>query len=30
MTFTPAAGLNPSECPIDGKSMGDWIELDGV
>lgn len=27
LTFTPAAGLNPSETMIDGKSMGDLIEL---
>ena len=27
MTFTPAAAINPSECLIDGQSMGDCIEL---
>ena len=27
MTFTPAAGLNPSETLIDGKQMGEYIYL---
>lgn len=28
MTFTPAAGMNPSETLIDGKQMGEYISLD--
>lgn len=28
MTFTPAAGICPSETEIDGKPMGDYIDLD--
>lgn len=28
MTFTPAAGIFPSEAPLEGKSMGDYINLD--
>lgn len=28
MTFTPAAGMNPSEALIDGKQMGEYISLD--
>lgn len=28
MTFTPAAGMNPSETLIDGKHMGEFIRLD--
>ena len=27
MTFTPAAALNPSECPVDGKSLGELLQL---
>lgn len=27
MTFTPAAGMNPSETLIDGKQMGEYIRL---
>ena len=27
MTFTPAAGMNPSETMIDGKHMGEYISL---
>ena len=27
MTFTPAAAINPSECLIDGHSMGDYIDI---
>ena len=30
MTFTPATGIQPSECPIEGKSMGEWIHLEGL
>lgn len=30
MTFTPAAGLIPSEILINGKSMGDYIDLGSV
>lgn len=28
MTFTPAAGIFPSEAPLDGKSMGEYINLE--
>lgn len=28
MTFTPAAGIFPSETAIDGKSMGEYLRLD--
>lgn len=27
LTFTPAAALNPSECKIEGKTMGEWLVL---
>lgn len=28
MTFTPAASINPSECLIDGKTMGELLSLE--
>lgn len=28
MTFTPGAGISPSEAPIEGKNMGEYIFLD--
>lgn len=30
MTFTPAAGLFPSEAPLEGKHMGEYIRLDEI
>ena len=30
MTFTPATGILPSEAPIDGKPMGDYIDLSSL
>ena len=30
MTFTPAACLDPAECPLDGRDMGSFLRLESV